>query len=99
MRSGCLLCLLAFAGCAIPEREVALPNHEAAAGRKLYVSKCAKCHKFYDPAKYSETEWQMWMARMSKKAKLRPDQAEILGRYIEDNLRRPQRTNNPTGAR
>jgi cytochrome c553 len=60
--------------------------------KKLYVAKCAKCHKFYDPAKYSETEWRKWMDKMSRKAKLKPDQKEILSKYLET-FRNGSRTN------
>ena len=51
-------------------------------GRKLYTAKCAKCHKFYDPAKYDDDQWRSWMTKMSKKAKLKPAQAELLSRYL-----------------
>ena len=53
------------------------------AGRKIYLVKCARCHKFYDPAKYPDEEWRHWMDKMSKKAKLKPDQKEILSEYLE----------------
>lgn len=61
----------------------ALSPKETEAARKLYTAKCAKCHKFYDPAKYAETEWRDWMTKMSKKAKLKPDQKELLSRYLD----------------
>ena len=51
--------------------------------RKLYASKCARCHKFYDPLDYGEAEWRAWMRKMTKKARLKPDQAELLTRYLE----------------
>ena len=70
------------------------PLSDGAAGQKLYVAKCAKCHKFYDPAKYSEADWEMWMAKMSKKAKLKPDQQQVLSRYIAENLRSPKGATN-----
>ena len=50
--------------------------------RKLYTAKCAKCHKFYDPAKYDDEQWRTWMTKMSKKAKLKPAQADLLSRYL-----------------
>ena len=50
--------------------------------RKLHIAKCAKCHKLYDPAKYDDAEWSKWMTKMSKKAKLKPAQAELLARYL-----------------
>jgi mono/diheme cytochrome c family protein len=83
------------AGCAVPAMGKDSRSNDSAAGQKLYVAKCAKCHKFYDPAKYSEADWQMWMAKMSKKAKLKPQQEEELSRYIAENLRSPKPTTNP----
>ena len=49
---------------------------------KLYVAKCARCHKFYDPADYGEGEWRSWMKKMSKKAVLKSDQEVLLSRYL-----------------
>src|SRR6266545_1851261 len=65
---------LALAGCSSSAPAKDLPGAENSVGHKLYVAKCAKCHKFYDPAKYSEADWKMWMKKMSKKAKLKPEQ-------------------------
>jgi hypothetical protein len=79
-----------IAGCTGPGHATELPVDETTAARKLYVAKCAKCHKFYDPAKYSDEEWQKWMAKMSKKSKLTPEQSEVLARYIEDTFRSPK---------
>lgn len=50
--------------------------------RKLYVGKCAKCHKLYDPVKYPAEKWDEWMGKMTAKSKLKPAQAELLTRYI-----------------
>jgi hypothetical protein len=49
----------------------------------LYALKCAKCHKFYDPAGYSDKEWAVWMTKMSKKSRLEPDEQEVLARYLD----------------
>ncbi|MEY4386035.1 MAG: hypothetical protein RLY20_1318 [Verrucomicrobiota bacterium] len=51
--------------------------------RKLYLGKCAKCHKLYDPEKYSDEKWNEWMAKMTKKSKLKPEDAALLVQYIE----------------
>ena len=59
------------------------PPDVMAAGRKLYTVKCARCHKFYNPANYSDAKWREWMDKMSKKAKLKPDQKQILSEYLE----------------
>src|SRR5437764_3271834 len=85
---------LALGGCTGPAKATDAPGDERSAARKLYVAKCAKCHKFYDPAKYSDEDWQMWMGKMSKKAKLSEYQTEILSRYIEDTFRNGLKTNN-----
>ena len=39
----------------------------------------------------------MWMTKMTKKAKLKPEQQEMLSRYIEDNFRSSARTNAAAG--
>jgi len=90
-----LLLGLGLAGCTGPGKTTDLPQDETKAARKLYVAKCAKCHKFYDPAKYSDEDWQMWMKKMSKKSKLKPEQEQMLSRYIEETFRSAERTNNP----
>src|SRR5436853_6812737 len=50
--------------------------------RKMYIVKCGKCHGFYDPTAYSDPEWDRWMSKMSKKAKLSAEQSETLNRYL-----------------
>ena len=69
---------LAIAGA----RAVDLPPNKRKTAEDLYNVKCAKCHKFYEPAAYSEKEWEMWMGKMSRKAKLKPEQEELLRRYL-----------------
>lgn len=63
-------------------RAAEFSEREIADARKLYIAKCAKCHKFYDPAKYDDARWQEWMGKMSKKAKLKPPQKDLLERYL-----------------
>jgi hypothetical protein len=57
---------------------------ELSAARKLSAVKCAKCHKFYEPADYSRAEWAEWMEKMRRKAKLKPEQFDLLSRYLEE---------------
>src|SRR5882724_7668941 len=87
------LMALSLAGCAGPALAKDVSGAADSAGHKLYVAKCAKCHKFYDPAKYSEADWEMRMVKMSKKAKLKPEQEAEVSRYIAQNLRAPGGTN------
>jgi hypothetical protein len=60
-----------------------MAGKDVVAARKLYVAKCAKCHRFYEPKAYSEPDWQTWMAKMTRKSKLKPDQAALLDRYLD----------------
>jgi hypothetical protein len=88
--------VLALVGCASPggnpyaappppshsDAASLLSDEEIAAARRLYVNKCAKCHKFHNPAKYTDEEWRTWMRKMSRKSKLKPEQEELLSRYL-----------------
>ena len=56
---------------------------DLATARKIYVAKCAKCHRFYEPKEYSETDWRTWMDKMNQKSKLKSDQADLLKRYLD----------------
>jgi hypothetical protein len=70
---------------------------ELESARQLYVAKCARCHKFYDPAKYPDQEWRGWMDKMSRKARLEPEQKELLVRYL-DLYRGGSGSNNPASS-
>ena len=64
-------------------RVAGLADEEIARAQKLYIAKCARCHKFYDPVKYNDAEWHSWMTKMSKKARLKADQEKLLSQYLE----------------
>ena len=55
---------------------------EINAANALYQTRCAKCHRFYDPAQYARKEWDEWMTRMARKSRLNPAQEELLTRYL-----------------
>jgi hypothetical protein len=61
-----------------------LTPKEIKAGRKVYVAKCAKCHRFYEPKNYTDADWERWMGKMSRKARLKADQEELMKRYLGD---------------
>jgi hypothetical protein len=67
----------------IPPVNSQLPPQQAQHAVQLYLNKCARCHRFYDPRRYTEEQWQVWMHKMSRKAKLQPDEEELLARYLE----------------
>ena len=68
---------------AVPPNTAGLSADDITQGAKLHIAKCARCHKFYDPAAYTDAEWRLWMAKMSKKARLTPDQEAVLSRYLD----------------
>jgi hypothetical protein len=49
----------------------------------LYTAKCLRCHKSYDPRAYTDKQWQTWMSKMSRKARLDSAQQDLLGRYLK----------------
>ena len=65
-----------------------LSPKETADARKIYISKCAKCHELYDPKTYPDSEWAVWMKKMGKKSRLKPEQLQLVERYT-DTLRKP----------
>lgn len=81
---------LALAGGWVLASAGELPEKDQAAAHKLYVAKCAKCHKFYEPQNYDDATWSVWMDKMARKSKLKPVQTELLNRYL-DSYRRAGR--------
>ena len=75
--------LAALTGLLPPERAADFSAREMTAARKLSLTKCTKCHKFYEPKNYTVPEWDGWMEKMAKKSKLKPEQAMLLTRYFE----------------
>ena len=76
-----LISMLAAVRLAAAEK---LSAAELAAARKLSTVKCVKCHKFYEPADYSQADWAEWMEKMRRKSKLKPEQFDLLSRYLEE---------------
>jgi len=93
---GCAGLWVVLAGCAtgLPNPAAAPPplppgggapllsDEKVTAARFLYIAKCSSCHKFYPPTNYSEADWNTWMRKMSRKAKLRPADGEMLSDYL-----------------
>ena len=63
-----------------------LSPKELAAAKKIYISKCSRCHEIYKPSAYRDAEWNQWMTKMIRKSRLKKEQAELLTRYT-DSLR------------
>ncbi|MEN2413027.1 cytochrome c [Flavobacterium mesophilum] len=59
---------------------------ELAAGKSLYENNCAKCHKLFEPTKFTKEEWQPILVRMQKKAKLDDTNMASITNYIHSQL-------------
>ena len=59
---------------------------ELAEGKNLYDNSCAKCHKLYEPKKFSQEEWKPILTRMQKKAHLDDVQIASISNYITSQL-------------
>jgi hypothetical protein len=66
-----------------PERIGEISAADAEQATSLYKMKCARCHKFYSPADYTDSEWNGWMKKMSKKARLTAPQKDLLSRFLD----------------
>lgn len=51
-------------------------------GRNLFISKCNGCHQLYDPASYTETQWDSILVPMQSKAKLDDEQRNTVYNWI-----------------
>ena len=72
-----------FTGASMQAEANSLSPAALESARKIYLAKCAKCHKFYEPRKYSAAEWDRWLESMSRKSKLKPAQEKLLEAYLE----------------
>ncbi|MET3026669.1 cytochrome c [Flavobacterium sp. UW10123] len=59
---------------------------ELEAGKNLYDNNCAKCHKLFEPKKFTKEEWTPILVRMGKKAKLDETQMASITNYIDSQL-------------
>jgi cytochrome c5 len=59
---------------------------ELAAGKSMYDNNCAKCHKLYEPKKFTQEEWAPILVRMQKKAHLDDTQMASVTSYIHSQL-------------
>ena len=68
---------------ALAAERAGMPPADIARAADLYILKCSKCHRFYDPADYPDAEWRTWMTKMSKKSHLQSDEQDLLKRYLD----------------
>jgi mono/diheme cytochrome c family protein len=52
-------------------------------GREVFLSSCAECHRLYDPAFYTATQWANTLGSMRGKAKLNGAQYDDLQTFVK----------------
>ena len=76
-----------FSAGAAPAGDAGLSPAEIKTAGKLERRKCYRCHKPHDPRNYSTKEWDRWMDKMSRKARLKSADEELLRRYFKSKRR------------
>lgn len=51
-------------------------------GKNLYESNCAKCHKLFEPEKFTAEKWTRILEWMQPKAKITDEQRTIIFNYL-----------------
>lgn len=57
-------------------------------GRELYVAHCSGCHPLHAPREYPPDAWRGFVDEMAPRAMLRPDEADLVIRYLSAAARR-----------
>ena len=84
---------VALAVSSISAMATELSSSELKAAQKVYLTKCAKCHKLYEPSSYSDEEWSTWMLKMKKKAKLKEEPYNLVSKYTDLLRKQAKETN------
>jgi hypothetical protein len=53
-------------------------------GKKLYISKCAGCHRLYLRNEYQPDQWDTIMVSMTKKAKISPEEEKEILSFLKE---------------
>ena len=51
-------------------------------GRQIYTTKCNSCHSLVRPERFTPEKWVPWVEKMSKKAKLTPEESKLVLSYL-----------------
>jgi len=83
MRWLCVIAMVCATGVAASD-DAGLTPAELKKAEKLDRKRCYRCHKPYDPRDYSAEEWDRWMEKMSRKARLKEKDEVLLQRYFKE---------------
>ncbi|MBW8358584.1 MAG: cytochrome C [Weeksellaceae bacterium] len=51
-------------------------------GKTVFENSCNKCHALPEPSKHTDAEWINTLSRMAPRAKLTPDQHQMVYDYL-----------------
>lgn len=51
-------------------------------GRRKYIDRCGGCHSLPLPSEYTETEWKRAVEEMQLRAKVKPEEKEMILTYL-----------------
>lgn len=57
-------------------------SEKLAQGKTIYENSCNKCHKLMEPEKHDDAGWLNTLSRMAPRAKLTPDQHQMVYDYL-----------------
>jgi cytochrome c2 len=53
-----------------------------ATGRKLFLNRCARCHKLPHPDEFTPAQWSRIVPKMAKRSGLKPEQRDAVIAYL-----------------
>jgi len=63
-----------------------LPPQER--GRILYESSCNRCHALHMPSSYRAEEWELYVRKYGRKARLSVEERDLVLAYLQANARK-----------
>jgi cytochrome c5 len=78
-----LIFAAAVAACDVSATGAAEQPAASPPGKKLYESKCLRCHKDLDPTIYEDMTWKKWLWKMKDKARLDNEEYGDLSDYLK----------------
>lgn len=51
-------------------------------GHDIFQNHCGKCHKLPKPEKHTKDAWQKILVKMAPKAKINPEQSDLVYKYV-----------------
>lgn len=70
------------------EARVAQAPTPEAKGKVLYEASCQRCHALYMPASFFADEWQVYVRKYGRRARLEEGEKALVYTYLRNNARK-----------